>query len=123
MQIEITSTVTEGTLAVFADQDLVCVANLSAYKPGSPIQLERTLSAGPHRLRVAYYKPDRSLLCEKEGLGDIFASGENKLAVRMGRGPRLLFRNELVLNVAWPGAQTSPADQHCAALMTPALTQ
>jgi serine/threonine protein kinase len=123
LQIEISSSVTEGTLAIFADQDLVCVANLSAYKPGSPIQLERTLSAGPHRLRVAYYKPDRSLLCEKEGLGDIFASGENKLAVRMGRGPRLLFRNELVLNVAWPGAQPSPAEQRCAALMTPALTQ
>jgi len=123
LQIEITSTVTEGTLAVFADQDLVCVANLSAYKPGSPIQLERTLSAGPHRLRVAYYKPDRSLLCEKEGLGDVFASGENKLAIRMGRGPRLLFRNELVLNVAWPGAQTSPAEQRGTALMTPALTQ
>jgi eukaryotic-like serine/threonine-protein kinase len=123
LQIEITSSVTEGTLAVFADQDLVCVANLSAYKPGSPIHLERTLSAGPHRLRVAYYKPDRSLLSEKEGLGDVFASGENKLAVCMSRGARLLFRNELLLNVAWPGAQTSPAEQHCAALMTPALTQ
>jgi serine/threonine protein kinase len=123
LQIEISSSVTEGTLAVFADQDLVCVANLSAYKPGSPIHLERTLPAGPHRLRVAYYKPDRSLLCEKEGLGDVFASGENKLAVRMSRGARLLFRNELVLQVDWPGAQTSPSNQHCAALMTPALTQ
>jgi serine/threonine-protein kinase len=123
LQIEITSSVTEGTLAVFADQDLLCVANLSAYKPGSPVQLERTLSTGPHRLRVAYYKPDRSLLCEKEGLGDIFASSENKLAVRMSRGSRLMFRNELVLNVAWPGAQTSPAEQRCSALMTPVLTQ
>ena len=123
LQVEISTSVTEGTLAIFADQDLVCVANLSAYKPGSPIHLERTLAAGPHRLRVAYYKPDRSLHSEKEGLGDIFASGENKLAVRMSRGARVLFRNELVLNVAWPGAQTSPAEQHCAALMTPALTQ
>jgi serine/threonine protein kinase len=123
LQIEIASSVTEGTLAIFADQDLVCVANLSVLTPGSPIHLERTLPAGPRRLRVAYYKPDRSLLCEKEGLGDIFAIGENKLAVRMSRGARLLFRNELVLNVAWPGAQTSPAEQHCAALMTPALTQ
>jgi serine/threonine protein kinase len=123
LQIEINSSVTEGTLAIFADQDLVGIANLSAYKPGSLIHLERALSAGPHRLRVAYYKPDRSLLCEKEGLGDIFASVENKLTVRMSRGSRLLFRNEFVLNVAWPGAQTSPADQHCAALMTPALTQ
>lgn len=123
LEIEITSSVAEGTLAVFADQDLVCVANLSAYKPSSPIHLERVLTAGPHRLRVAYYKPDRSLLSEKEGLGDVFASGENKLAVRMSRGAKLLFRNELVLNVDWPGAQTSPAEQHCAALMTPALTQ
>jgi serine/threonine protein kinase len=123
LQIEITSSVTEGTLAVFADRDLVCVANLSAQTPGSPIQFERALSAGPHRLRVAYYKPDRSLLSEKEGLGDIFSTGENKLAVRMSRGAKLLFRNELVLTVAWPGAQTSPAEQHCAALMTPALTQ
>jgi serine/threonine protein kinase len=123
LEIEITSSVTEGTLAVFADQNLVCVTNLFAHTAGSPIQLSCTLSAGPHRLRVAYYKPDRSLLSEKEGLGDIFISGENKLAVRMSSGSRLLFGNQLVLNVAWPGAQTSPSEHPCAALMTPALTQ
>jgi serine/threonine protein kinase len=123
LHIEITSSVTKGTLAVFADQDLVCVTNLFAHTPGSPIHLERALSAGPHRLRVAYYESDRSLLSEKEGLGEIFSSGENKLAVQVSRGARLLFRNELVLKVTWPGAQTSPSEHRCAALMTPALTQ
>lgn len=119
--IEITSTVTEGTLAVFADQELLFTTDLRAHAPGAPIPFERRLPPGPHRLRVAYYRPDKSLLSEKEGLGEISSSGENKLVVHVDRRARLLFRQELALNVTWPGAE-APSSEHTSAVpMTRAL--
>jgi serine/threonine protein kinase len=121
LHIEITSTVTEGTLAIFVDQELLSTVNLRAHAPGVTIPFERRLTPGPHRLRVAYYKPDKSLLSEKEGLGEISSSGENKLVVHVGRRTRLLFRQELALDVTWPGAQAPPSENTSAVPMTRAL--
>ena len=123
LHIEINSTVAEGVLAVFADQDLVFTANLSAAAGGTAIQFKRPLSAGPHRLRVAYYKPDRSLQMEKEGLAEISANGGNVLSVTVNSRTGLLFHRALTLAVAWPGAQPAPSEHAPATAMTAALVR
>jgi serine/threonine protein kinase len=123
LHIEINSTVAEGVLAVFADQDLVFTANLSAAAGGAAIQFKRPLSAGPHRLRVAYYKPDRSLQIEKEGLAEISANGENVLSVTVNNRTGLLFHRALTLAVAWPGAQPRLSEHAPASAMTAALVR
>jgi len=122
-QIEIHSTVAEGVLAVFADQDLVFTTNLSAATSGAAIQFKRPLSVGPHRLRVAFYKPDRTLHMEKEGLAEISANGENVLSINMNSRTGLLFHRALTLAVAWPGAEPAQKEQAPATEMTAALVR
>jgi serine/threonine protein kinase len=123
LHIEINSTVAEGVLAVFADQDLVFTTNLSAAAGGTAIQFKRPLSAGSHRLRVAYYKPDRNLQMEKEGLAEISPSGENVLFVTVNSRTGLLFHRALTLAVAWPGAQPARSEHAAATAMTAALVR
>jgi hypothetical protein len=123
LRIEINSTAVEGILAVFADQDLVFTSNLSASAGGAAVQFKRPLSVGPHRLRVAYYKPDRNLQMEKEGLAEISSNGENVLSVTVNSRTGLLFHRALTLAVAWPGAQPALSEPAPATAMTAALVR
>jgi serine/threonine protein kinase len=123
LHIEINSTIAEGVLAIFADQDLVFTTNLFAATNGAAVQFKRPLSVGPHRLRVAYYKADRSLQMEKEGLAEISASGENILTVHMKSRTGLLFHRALTLAVVWPGAEPASSEHAPATAMTAALVR
>ncbi len=121
LHIEITSAVTEGTLAVFADRELLFSANLITEKHGQPMHFEHALPAGPHQFRVALYKADRSLQLEKEGFAETRGDGANTLAVHVTRHAKLLVRRELALEVTWPGA---PASEHTSgAIRTAGLVQ
>lgn len=107
LQIEITSAVTEGALAIFADRELLFTTKLVKATPGEPIHFEHTLPAGPHQFRVALYKPDKSLRLEKEGLAEIRSDGANTLAVHVHRRAKLLVRREFALDVTWPAVAAS----------------
>jgi serine/threonine protein kinase len=111
LQIEITSAISEGTLTVFADRELLFSADLSTQKQGRPMHFEHALPPGPHQFRVALYKVDRSLQLEKEGFAETHSDGANTLAVRVTRRAKLLVRRELILEVIWPGA-LAPAAEH-----------
>jgi serine/threonine protein kinase len=111
LQIEITSAVSEGTLTVFADRELLFSIDLASEKQGRPLHFENALPAGPHQFRVALYKADRSLQLEKEGFAETRGDGANMLAVRVTRHAKLLIRRELALEVTWPGA-TAPHPEH-----------
>ncbi len=111
LHIEITSAVSEGTLTVFADRELLFSADLATEKHGQPMNFEHTLPAGPHQFRVALYKADRSLQLEKEGFAETRDDDANTLAVRVTRHAKLFIRRGLVLEVTWPGAP-SPASEH-----------
>jgi hypothetical protein len=104
LHIEIDSLIGDGALAIFADQNLVFTTELTAGKPGAPLKLERALPAGPHELRVALYKPDKSLLTVKEGLGDLRTDTNNVLRIRVGKKSKMLVKREAALEVAWPSA-------------------
>jgi serine/threonine protein kinase len=107
LHIEISSTINEGSLAIFADRELLFSMDLQADKSGEPLRFERALPVGSHQFRVALYKPNRSLQLEKEGLAEISSGGQNSLAVRVNRRTKMLVRKELALEVIWPGSSAS----------------
>jgi eukaryotic-like serine/threonine-protein kinase len=101
LRIEIESTVKDGALAIFADQTVVYTTEL---RNGHAAQLERTLAAGPHQLRVALYRPDKSLQVMKEGLGEIRTDSPNALKIHVGVKSKLWVKRERSLVVTWPSA-------------------
>jgi len=101
----------DGTLAIFADHDLLLTTGLREHAAADPMRLERVLSAGPHQLRVALYRADKSLQTEKEGLGELRAGTENILTIRVSKRPKMLVRRETALEVIWPSA-ISPQPQN-----------
>jgi hypothetical protein len=112
MKIQIDSTVGDGALAIFADQTLLFTTDLHATTAGEPIQLEHSLPLGPHQLRVALYRPDKTMQVSKEGLGEIRAEGANTLHVHVTKKAKMLVRHETSLDVLWPSAAapgTTPA--------------
>jgi serine/threonine protein kinase len=106
LKIEIDSTVGDGALAIFADQTLLFTADLHATTAGAPVRLEHTLPAGPHQLRVALYRADKSLQVAKEGLGDIYTDSPNTLHIHVSKRAKMLVRHETSLDVLWPSAVT-----------------
>ncbi|GAC1624372.1 MAG: hypothetical protein PVS2B2_15320 [Candidatus Acidiferrum sp.] len=111
LQIDITSASSDGTLAVFADQNLILTTELHTTGTPAPMHLERSLAAGPHQLRVALYRPDKSLLAQKEGLAELRTNNSSALEIRISHHKKLLLRREDTLEVIWPNAPTSPAEQ------------
>lgn len=125
LQIEVTSAVTEGTLTVFADRQLLFSVDLATERKGQPLHFENALPAGPHQFRVALYKADRSLQLEKEGFAETRGDGADTLAVHIARRAKLLVRHELALEVIWPGTSTPHAERASGvgALRTAGLVQ
>jgi hypothetical protein len=121
LQIEITSTVNEGTLAIFAERELLFTTNLVTTTPGQPIHFEHQLPAGPHQFRVALYKPDKSLRLEKEGLAEIRSDLANTLAVHVNHHSKLLVRRDVALDITWPAASVPGSERAAATAKTSAL--
>ncbi|HXN51936.1 MAG TPA: serine/threonine-protein kinase [Candidatus Acidoferrum sp.] len=119
LRIKIDATVADGTLAIFADHDLLLTTGLREYAAADPMRLERILPAGPHQLRVALYRADKSLQTEKEGLGELRADTANTLTIRVSKRAKMLVRRETTLEVIWPSA-ISPQRQ--AATAAPSIT-
>jgi len=122
LRIKINATVKDGTLAIFADHDLLLTTGLREYAAGDPMRLERLLPAGPHQLRVALYRADKSLQTEKEGLGELRADTENTLTIRVSKRPKMLVRRETALEVIWPSAIAPQAQNATASPLITAAT-
>ena len=104
LKIEIDSTVGDGAVAIFADQALLFTSELHATAAGAPVRLEHALPPGPHQLRVALYRPDKSMQVAKEGLGEIRTDGQNTLHIHVTKKAKMLVRRETSLDVLWPSA-------------------
>jgi serine/threonine protein kinase len=104
LRIEIDSTVGDGALAIFADQTLLFTTELHATAANRPIRLEHALPVGPHQLRVALYRADKSLQIAKEGLGEIRTDTSNALHVRVAKRSKFVVKRETSLDVSWPSA-------------------
>lgn len=104
LKIEIDSTVADGALAIFADQTLLYTTDLKANTPGAPVKLVQMLPPGPHQLRVALYRGDKSLQVAKEGLGEMRTDSSNLLRIHVAKKAKMLVKHENSLDVAWPSA-------------------
>ena len=104
LKIEIDSSVGDGALAIFADQTLLYTTDLKANTPGAPVKLEQALPPGPHQLRVALYRADKSLQVAKEGLGEMRTDSANTLRIHISKKAKMLVKHENSLDVAWPSA-------------------
>ncbi len=111
LRINIDASVADGTLAIFADRDLLLTTRLYSRTTSEPLHIEHSLPAGPHQLRVALYRADKSLQTEKEGLGEIRTDTENALTIRVTRRSKHLIQHQTALDVTWPSA-VSPQPQH-----------
>jgi serine/threonine protein kinase len=121
LRIEIISTLTEGTLAIFADRELIFTANFETGTTGDPILAQHPLPTGAHQFRVALYKPDKSLRLEKEGLAEIRTDRANILAVHVNHHAKLLIRHEVAMEVAWPAGSAPGSERADAAVKSSAL--
>ena len=122
LRIKIDTTVGDGTLAIFADHDLLLTTGLRDQAAADPMRLEKILTAGPHQLRVALYRADKSLQTEKEGLGELRPDAENILTIRVTKHPKMLVRRETALEVIWPSAiSAQPQNRASAPSVTTAL--
>jgi serine/threonine protein kinase len=125
LQIDISSSSSEGMLAVFADQKLLFMTQLHSATPSAPLHLEHALPAGPHQLRVALYRPDKSLQAEKEGFAELRADSSNSLGIRVSHRSKLLLLRGNVLDVSWPSAPPSESaldSEHTTAISVNSVT-
>jgi protein kinase-like protein len=111
LRIQIDTKIADGTLAVFADKDLLLTTPMHvAADLEEPIELKNALAAGPHQLRVVLYRSDKSLQTEKEGLGEIRGNGDNLLTIKVSRRSKMLLKHQTALDVIWPSAVTPVAE-------------
>jgi serine/threonine protein kinase len=124
MTIEISARASDGTLAVFADHQLVFSTPLAsvAESAGEPFRTVCTLSSGPHHLSVALYKADNSLRMEKEGLAELHHGTSNLLAIHVRHSKVLLLRGT-GLDVTWPTGSADPKPEQGANAFTAAATR
>ena len=104
LRIQIEAKVNDGTLAIFADHDLLLTKALQGIASDEPLEIERALAVGPHQLRVALYRPDKTLQTEKEGLGEILTGTDNTLTIRVSKRSKMLLKHQTALEVIWPSS-------------------
>lgn len=110
MTIEISAQSTDGTVAVFADHELVFstpLATVAAEQTGEPFRTVCTLPPGQHDLSVALYKADNSLRSQKQALADLHQGDANLLAIRVVKHAKILLLRGTGLEVTWPMGSVS----------------
>jgi serine/threonine protein kinase len=113
MTIEISAQSTAGTVAVFADHELVFSTPLATVvEAGEPFRTVCTLSPGQHDLSVALYKPDNSLRSQKQALADLHQGDANLLAIRVVKHSKILLLRGAGLEVTWPTGSANPKSEH-----------
>jgi eukaryotic-like serine/threonine-protein kinase len=114
MTIEISTQSTDGTLAVFADHQLVFSTPLASVTEaaGEPFRAVCTLFPGEHHLSVALYKADNSLRAEKQGLAELHQGESNLVAIRVVKHSKILLLRGTGLEVTWPIGSADPRSEH-----------
>jgi serine/threonine protein kinase len=113
MTIEISAQSGDGTLAVFADHQLVFSTPLASVTEAArePFRAVCTLFPGQHQLSVALYKADNSLRAEKQGLAELHHGDSNLLAIRVVKHSKILLLRGTGLEVTWPTGAADPKSE------------
>ncbi|HZP33329.1 MAG TPA: serine/threonine-protein kinase [Candidatus Acidoferrales bacterium] len=114
MTIEVSAQSGDGTVAVFADHELVFSTPLStvAGQAGEPLRTVCKLTPGQHDLSVALYKTDNSLRSQKGALADLEQGEPNVLAIRVVKHAKILLLRGTGLEVTWPAGSVDHKSEH-----------
>jgi hypothetical protein len=114
MLIEISAQSSDGTVAVFADHQMIFSTPLASVTetPGEPFHAVCTLIPGEHQLSVALYKADNSLRAEKQGLAELHHGDNNLLAIRVVKHTKILLLRGTGLEVTWPNGAGDGQSEH-----------
>jgi len=114
MLIEISAQSSDGTVAVFADHQMIFSTPLASVTetPGEPFHAVCTLIPGEHQLSVALYKADNSLRAEKQGLAELHHGDNNLLAIRVVKHTKILLLRGTGLEVTWPNGAGDSQSEH-----------
>lgn len=114
MLIEISAQSSDGTVAVFADHQMIFSTPLASVidTPGEPFRAVCTLVPGEHQLTVALYKTDNSLRAEKQGLAELHHGDNNLLAIRVVKHTKILVLHGTGLEVSWPNGAGDTQSEH-----------
>jgi len=114
MLIEISAQSSDGTVAVFADHQMIFSTPLASVTetPGERFHAVCTLIPGEHQLSVALYKADNSLRAEKQGLAELHHGDNNLLAIRVVKHTKILLLRGTGLEVTWPNGAGDTQSEH-----------
>jgi serine/threonine protein kinase len=114
MLIEISAQSSDGTVAIFADHQMIFSTPLASVTetPGEPFHAVCTLIPGQHQLTVALYKTDNSLRTEKQGLAEFHHGDNNLLAIRVVKHTKILLLRGTGLEVTWPNGAGDTQSEH-----------
>jgi hypothetical protein len=114
MLIEISAQSSDGTVAVFADHQMIFSTPLASVTetPGERFHAVCTLIPGEHQLSVALYKADNSLRAEKQGLAELHHGDNNLLAIRVVKHTKILLLRGTGLEVTWPNGAGDSQSEH-----------
>ena len=114
MLIEISAQSSDGTLAVFADHQMIFSTPLASVieAPGERFRAVCTLIPGEHQLSVALYKADNSLRTQKQGLAELHHGDNNLLAIRVVKHTKILLLHGTGLEVTWPNGSGDTQSEH-----------
>lgn len=104
LTIEISAQSSDGTVAVFADHELVFSTPLAtvASQAEEPFRTVCTLSPGQHDLSVVLYKADNSLRAQKQSFAELHQGDANLLAIRVIKHAKIFLLRGTGLEVTWP---------------------
>ena len=114
MLIEISAQSSDGTVAVFADHQMIFSTPLASVMEteGERFRAVCTLIPGEHQLTVALYKTDNSLRAEKQGLAELHHGDNNLLAIRVVKHTKILVLRGTGLEVTWPNGAGDTQSEH-----------
>ena len=114
MLIEISAQSSDGTVAVFADHQMIFSTPLASVTEaaGEHFRAVCTLIPGEHQLTVALYKTDNSLRAEKQGLAELHHGDNNLLAIRVVKHTKILVLHGTGLEVTWPNGAGDTQSEH-----------
>ena len=114
MLIEISAQSSDGTVAVFADHQMIFSTPLASVTEaaGERFRAVCTLIPGEHQLTVALYKTDNSLRAEKQGLAELHHGDNNLLAIRVVKHTKILVLHGTGLEVTWPNGAGDTQSEH-----------
>jgi hypothetical protein len=98
----VVSTVAEGTLSVYADDQRLLSTPLEAAHLGDTLRFECPVAPGEHAFRVVLTRADATVLLEKRNTTQIRPDASNFLGVHVVKRAKLLVKHEPVLEVVWP---------------------